>query len=192
MGYAIHEYLTTNRIDFNPAEVKTVAQARALITKLYSKDKPQAKQFRDGLTTHVADAETRFINKSAYIDAGVTQQVAAEANNFDTPISTTSNTTATPTNVDESKLSPDFNFKAPDGTIHTDPTTAPEGEPFRGKKNGVMGTWSYKYVGGGYEAGYGIWTHRPDQMKSAYTGEDVVFYNGQTASELDSLYNNFM
>ena len=149
--------------------------------------------FRDGLTTHVADSETRFIQKLAYIDAGVTQQVASgEVNNFDTELSTTSSNIPAPTNVDEAKLSPNFNFKAPDGTIHTDPTTAPEGEPFRGKKNGVIGTWSYKYVGGGYEAGYGIWTHRPDQMKNAYTEEDAILYNGQTASELDSLYNNFM
>jgi hypothetical protein len=193
MGYAIHEYLTTNEIDFVPADIKTVAQARALITKLYSKDKDQAKEFRNGLTTHVGDAETRFIQKSAYIDAGVTQQVdSGEVNNFDIEIPKSSSATSTTIPVDNSNLSPDFNFKAPDGTIHTNPETAPQGEPFRGKKNGVMGTWTYNYIGGGYEEGFGVWRHRPDAAPTAYSGEDTIVYNGQTASELDALYNNFM
>ena len=196
LGYAIQSYFITNGIDYDAAKPPTtLVQAQLLLGKLYKDDKTQLTIFRNGINKDVSDAQTLYVNKMAHIDAGVTQQVNDKIiNNFDSEIETTPKDKTSPAvSVDDANLSPSFNFKSPDGVIHTDPTTAPEGQPFRGKKNGVVGIWTYQYIGGGYEEGFGKWTHRPDAAPTAYTGEDTIIYNGQTAGELDdSLYNNFI
>mgnify|MGYP003656818064 CR=1 FL=1 len=98
-GFAIHYFLQKNEIDFDPAKVKTIAQAEALIKKHMGKDSAY-KDTQKQLNSYVGLQRQTFITMRATQDAGVemtsgSSETSATPNNFDTTMPTDTSETST-------------------------------------------------------------------------------------------------
>ena len=167
-GFAIHYFLQKNEIDFDPAKVKTIAQAEALIKKHMGKDSAY-KDTQKQLNSYVGLQREMFITMRATQDAGVemtsgSSETSATPNNFDATIpGDTSGADTTSTGSEPE----DFN-----------PTTTPQGESFKATVDGNEGTWIWKkgsWVGDqdGYEVKAG-WKFYPN-TNTNYTDESTKF-----------------
>ena len=164
-GFAIHYFLQKNEIDFDPAKVKTIAQAEALIKKHMGKDSAY-KDTQKQLNSYVGLQREMFITMRATQDAGVemtsgSSETSVTPNNFDATIPTDTSETSTGSEPE------DFN-----------PTTTPQGESFKATVDGNEGTWIWKkgsWVGdqNGYEVKAG-WKFYPN-TDTNYTDEGTKF-----------------
>ena len=183
-GFAIHYFLQRNEIDFDPAKVKTIAQAEALIKKHMGKDSAY-KDTQKQLNSYVGLQREMFITMRATQDAGVeitggsAKTGTTTANNFDVTVPTGTSETSSGS---EPK---DFN-----------PTTTPQGEPFKAIVDGNEGTWIWKksyWVGDqdGKEVKVG-WKFYPD-TDTNYTDEGTKFsvpgMGTVTAAQFNELYD---
>jgi hypothetical protein len=89
-GFAIHYFLQKNDITFVPEQVKTIAQAEALIKKHMGKDS-NYKGTQKQLNSYVGEQRQLFITMRATQDAGVemtsgSSETSATPNNFDATI----------------------------------------------------------------------------------------------------------
>ena len=164
-GFAIHYFLQKNEIDFDPAKVKTIAQAEALIKKHMGKDSAY-KDTQKQLNSYVGLQREMFITMRATQDAGVemtsgSSETSVTPNNFDATIPTDTSETSTGSEPE------DFN-----------PTTTPQGESFKATVDGNEGTWIWKkgsWVGdqNGYKVKAG-WKFYPN-TDTNYTDEGTKF-----------------
>lgn len=164
-GFAIHYFLQKNEIDFDPAKVKTIAQAEALIKKHMGKDSAY-KDTQKQLNSYVGLQREMFITMRATQDAGVemtsgSPETSVTPNNFDATIPTGTSETST--------------GSEPEGF---NPTTTPQGESFKATVDGNEGTWIWKkgsWVGDqdGYEVKAG-WKFYPN-TDTNYTDEGTKF-----------------
>jgi hypothetical protein len=182
-GFSIHYFLQKNEIDFDPAKVKTIAQAEALIKKHMGKDSSY-KDTQKQLNSYVGLQREMFITMRATQDAGVemtsgSPETSATPNNFDATIPTDTSETSTGSEPE------DFN-----------PATTPQGESFKATIDGNEGTWIWKkgsWVGDqdGYEVKAG-WKFYPD-TDTNYTDEGAKFsvpgMSTVTADQFNELYD---
>ena len=182
-GFAIHYFLQKNEIDFDPAKVKTIAQAEALIKKHMGKDS-NYKGTQKQLNSYVGEQRQMFITMRATQDAGVemtsgSSETSATPNNFDATIPGDTSEASTGSEPE------DFN-----------PATTPQGESFKATIDGNEGTWIWKkgsWVGDqdGYEVKAG-WKFYPD-TDTNYTDEGAKFsvpgMGTVTADQFNELYD---
>ena len=182
-GFAIHYFLQKNEIDFDPAKVKTIAQAEALIKKHMGKDSAY-KDRQKQLNSYVGLQRQTFITMRATQDAGVemtsgSSETSATPNNFDATIPGDTPEASTGSEPE------DFN-----------PATTPQGESFKATIDGNEGTWIWKkgsWVGDqdGYEVKAG-WKFYPD-TDTNYTDEGAKFsvpgMGTVTADQFNELYD---
>ena len=176
MEFNIQYFLGRNEIPFDPKKARTIASAKAAITKhLGNKnDNSMLKQ----LDTFISQQMEMFVTMRATQDAskelGYEVPTNTEVQAFDTPRE--GGTTETDTGTTDTEFNP---------------KTADKSVSHRGTNNGVKGTWKWEkaeWVGGmdGYEKQAG-WKHYPDGA-AGYTDESAVLYGGMTAEEM---FNNF-
>jgi hypothetical protein len=182
-GFAIHYFLQKNEIDFVPEQVKTIAQAEALIKKHMGKDS-NYKGTQKQLNSYVGEQRQMFITMRATQDAGVemtsgSSETSATPNNFDATIPGDTSEASTGSEPE------DFN-----------PATTPQGESFKATIDGNEGTWIWKkgsWVGDqdGYEVKAG-WKFYPD-TDTNYTDEGAKFsvpgMGTVTADQFNELYD---
>lgn len=175
MEFNIQDFLARNEVPFDPKKVRTVASAKAAITKHLGEknDNSMLSQLDSYLGQQLEMFVTMRATQDASKDLGYEIPKDVEVQAFDTP-----RENATETNT---------------GTTGTEfnPKTADRNVSHRAEHNGVMGTWKWEeaeWIGGmdGYQKEAG-WKHIPDGGGN-YTPEGTILYGGMTAEEM---FNNF-
>ena len=176
MEFNIQYFLGQNEVPFDPAKVRTVAAAKAAITK-HLGDKNDNSMLKQ-LDTYLGQQLEMFVTMRATQDAskelGYEVPKDTEVQAFDTPRE------GGATETDTGTTDTEFN-KA----------TADKNVSHRGMDDGVMGTWKWEeaeWVGGmdGYQK-QAKWVHYPDGG-AGYTDGNTILYGGMTAEEM---FKNF-